>query len=526
MFLLRNNIILSLRVKLLQRKKSFFFLKKLKKKYPQAQIYLVGGAVRDLLLFRSTEDYDFVISNIPLDILKNFLTQNGNVNLVGQAFGVLKFIPDEAESRHVFDIASPRKDFSFRTGGYKDVRTQNDPNLSIEDDLSRRDFSINAMAIEINSNFLKKNTLIDPYGGYKDLKQKIIKSVGKPEERFKEDYSRILRGIRFACQLGDFPAKGELASGWEIENMTWQAMKGKMSCLLSPEKQIVPYEVIAKEFLKAFAFNPLKAFDLYKKSTAFQKLIPELLKMEGCLQPNNWHSEGDVWTHTHLALRNLYSSKFYQQFKTKKFSLELILSVLFHDIGKPYTIQTPEKDKTDRIRFNEHDTVGGEITRKICQRLKLSSPEKIGVNIDNIVWLVSHHMLLSQGRVKKMKASTIEKYFFNPQKPGLDLLKLSFVDISATVPPSGKPNFSDFNEMIERINFLKSQNQKYKRKPQNLPQLLVNGNEVMREFNLPPSPYIGKLLHLVREEQLNGRIKNKQETFEFLKSVYDKSERN
>ncbi|MCD6442067.1 CCA tRNA nucleotidyltransferase [bacterium] len=510
MFLSRNNIILSLKVKLLQRKKSFFFLRKLKKKFPQSQIYLIGGAVRDLLLSHSTQDYDFVVRNIPLDALRSFLSQYGSVNLVGETFGVLKFTPNEVKPHHVFDIALPRKDFSFKTGGYRDVRTENDPKLSIEEDLSRRDFTINAMAIEIHSNPFKKNILIDPQEGYKDLEERVIKTVGQPEERFKEDYSRILRGIRFACQLN-----------FEIENMTWEAMKDKMSCLLSSEKQVVPYEVIAKEFLKSFASNPLKAFDLYDKSGAFQELIPELLKMKGCPQPNNWHSEGDVWAHTRLALQSLYSSKFYQQFKTQKFSLELILSILFHDIGKPYTIQTPEKDKTDRIRFNEHDTVGGEITKKICQRLKLSSPENVGVNIDNIVWLVSHHMLLSQGRVKKMKASTIEKYFFNSQKPGLDLLKLSFVDILATVPPSGKPNFSDFNQMVQRINSLKSRS--YNQKSQNLPQLLVNGDEIMQELNLSPGPGIGKLLDLVREEQLNGHLKNKKQAFEFLKSVYDKS---
>ena len=510
MFLSRSNIILFLKKKLLQRKKSFFFLKELKRKYPQAQVYLVGGAVRDLLLSRSTQDYDFVVRNISLNALKFFLSKNGNVNLVGETFGVLKFIPNEVRPPHVFDIALPRKDFSFKTGGYRDVHTQNNPKLSIEEDLSRRDFTINAMAIEITSNSLTKNILIDPYGGYKDLKRKIIRSVGQPKERFKEDYSRILRGIRFACQLN-----------FEIEYMTWKAMKDKMPCLLTLEKQVVPYEVIAKEFLKSFVSNSVKAFDLYDQSGAFKELMIEVLKMKNCPQPENWHSEGDVWAHTHLALQNLYSAKFYQQFKTRKFSSELILSILFHDIGKPYTIQTPEKDKTDRIRFNEHDTVGGEITKKICQRLKLSSPEKFGVNIDDIVWLVSHHMLLSQGRVKKMKASTIEKYFFNSQKPGLDLLKLSFVDILATVPPSGRPNFNDFNQMMERIDFLRGQS--HVQKSQNLPQLLVNGDEVMQELNLSPGPRIGELLGLIREEQLNGRLKSKEQAFEFLKSVYDKS---
>jgi len=518
MFLSKSNIILSLKVKLLQRKKSFFFLRKLKKKYPQAQIYLVGGVVRDLLLSSSTQDYDFVVRNIPLDSLKSFLSENGNVNLVGQAFGVLKFIPDEVRPHQVFDIALPRKDFSFRTGGYRDVHTENDPQLSIEEDLSRRDFTINAMAIEINSNPFRKNILIDPYGGYKDLKQKIIKSVGKPEERFKEDYSRILRGIRFACQLGDFSAKGGPASGWEIENMTWQAMKEKMSCLFAQERQVVPYEVIAKEFIKSFVANPVRAFDLYDQSGGFKELIPEILKMKNCPQPKNYHTEGDVWKHTRLSLEKLSSPNLEKKCGKGVISNEVIIATLFHDIGKPYTIQTPEKDGTNRIRFNDHDVVGAEKAKEIAQRLKLSSPDKVGINIDEMVWLVKQHMVLIKGDITKMRPRTIEKYFFNPHYSGQKLLQISFADISATITTKGPLSFDKFDQMLARIQGLKELSENKKE----LPKPLITGDDIMKELTLSPGPRIGQLLGLIRGEQLNGHLTSKKQAFEFLKSVYDK----
>ncbi len=519
MFLLRNNIILSLKVKLLQRKKSFFFLKELKKRFPQAKIYLVGGAVRDLLLSRSTQDYDLVVCNVPLDILKSFLSKIGNVNLVGQTFGVLKFVPNEVRShqiRYTFDIALPRKDFSFKTGGYRDVRTQNDPQLSIEDDLSRRDFTINAMAIELNSDLLKKNVLIDPKGGYRDLKQRIIKTVGNPEERFKEDYSRILRGIRFACQLNNNLSKVK----WEIEKETWQAMKDKMPRLITLEEQVIPYEVIAKEFIKSFVSSPVRAFDLYDQSGGFKELIPEVLKMKNCPQPENYHTEGDVWKHTRLALEQLNSPYLEKKCGHGIVSKEVIIATLFHDLGKPYTIQTPEKDGTNRIRFNDHDVIGSEKAKEIAQRLKLSSPDKVGINIDEMVWLVKQHMVLIKGDITKMRPKTIEKYFFNPHYSGQKLLQISFVDISATITKEGPLSFDRFDQMLERINGLKELSENKKE----LPKPLVNGNDLIKKFNLFPGPRIGELLDLVREEQLNGRLNSKKQALEFLESIYDESE--
>jgi len=476
------------------------FAKKLVKKFPRAEVHLVGGAIRDALLgLPDEQDYDFVVRKVKAKDLEKFLAKEGKVFLVGKHFGVFKFLPKKIKVKIPLDIALPRKEHALGTGGYRDFEIQSNPNLVINEDLSRRDFTINALALKISD-----SQLIDEFNGLNDLKNRIIKTVGNPEERFKEDYSRMLRALRFACQL-DF----------KIEEKTWPAIKKLIPKLNSKIRgeRIISYEVIAKEFLKAFYFNPLKAFDLYNQSGAFKILIPEILKMKGCPQPKNYHSEGDVWVHTKLCLQILNSAKFKKQFKMEGPNIELILGIIFHDLGKPYTIKTPEKNGTDRIRFNEHDLIGADLTRKICQRLKLSSADEFKIDPERLAWLVKSHLLLLHGHVEEMKNSTIEKYFFNPKFNGQNLLKLAFVDGLASVPAKGESDLTNFYKMIKRIKDLQTMSKEKER----LPKSILDGHQIMKKFNLKPGPQIGELLKILREEQLAKRVRNKKEGFEFLK---------
>lgn len=521
----KNNPVLNLKI---LDKKKFNFLEELKQRFPSAEIFLVGGAVRDLLLSRKTQDYDFVIRRVKVKALEEFLNSQGKVNLVGQTFGVFKFIPKGGDKQNPFDVALPRKDFSLGTGGYRDVEIQTSPGLSIKKDLGRRDFTINAMALKWEK-FDKKGMghwqIIDPYHGIEDLKKKIIRAVRNPKERFKEDYSRMLRAIRFACQLG-----------FEIEEKTWRALKGQIKFInkisrrvesvssgkiVEPkvvEKRVVPYEVIAKEFLKAFVFHPVRAFDLYDQSGGFKELIPEVLKMKNCPQPENYHTEGDVWEHTHLSLEKLSSPNLKKKCGKGVLSNEVVMATLFHDLGKPYTIQTPEEHGTDRIRFNEHDVVGADKAKEIARRLKLSSPDKVGIDIDEMSWLIKQHMVLIKGDIIKMRPRTIEKYFFNPHYSGQKLLQVSFADISATITETGPLSFDKFNQMLERIHGLKELSESKKE----LPKSLITGDDIMKEFNLSPGPRIGKLLESVRTGQLSRRIKNKKQALDFLKKKVKK----
>lgn len=510
------------------------------------QVFLVGGAVRDILLIRGPiVDYDFVVRGWQIDELEKQLRRYGKVELVGKRFGVLKFIPKDQDGKIApIDIALPRQELSLVSGGYRDFKVKFASELPIEEDLGRRDFTVNALAYE-----LKSTKLVDEFEGLKDLKDKLIRTVGNPYERFGEDYSRMLRALRFTCQLD-----------WRIEDKTWQALKelivhindhksaGAKNKIKEPERT-VPYEVIAAELLKAFTAYPVKAFDLYDKSGALQELMPELLKMKDCPQPANWHSEGDVWEHTRLCLKNLKSRAFQKRFKEKiifsdkiqdsrhkiqkeskfqitdyknnnsLFSAELVMAVLWHDVGKPYTIQTPQKDGIDRIRFNNHDDAGAKMARQKFEELKLSAAEGFNFDPARAAWLIAKHHLFDPMTVKAMKNSTIEKYFFSSRYNGEDLLKLGFTDILSSVwENEADKRFEGFELMVARINELKRLG-----KGKQPPEPLLDGNEVMQLLKLKPGKQVGEILELLREKQLSGEIKTKSQAERELQKIKLKS---
>ena len=356
------------------------------------------------------------------------------------------------------------------------------------------------------------------------MELKKIRAVGRPEERFKEDYSRMLRALRLSCQL-DF----------DIENNTWKAILKNIKNLnkKSADDYLVSREVIAKELVKSFDCNPVWALELLDKAGVLKMLMPELLKMKNCPQPEKFHAEGDVWKHTKLALNFLNSKKFKQEFlifnfqfqnkfknsnskidsklKIKNLKLipsEVIWGLLFHDVGKPYTITF-----ADRIRFNEHDTTSVKIFRKTAERLKLSSA---GLNVDLTEKIIGKHMLPTHGQIENMKETTIEKYFFNPDFPGRELMMLIYADISATIPPSGKPDFSSYNQLKNRIKKLapKTKNKK------NLPKEILDGNEIMKILKIQPGPKIKEIKEYLREKQLAGKIKNKKEAKKIITEKY------
>jgi tRNA nucleotidyltransferase/poly(A) polymerase len=242
------------------------------KEHPHAQLFLVGGAVRDLLLGRKSKDFDFVVCGIAPEDLQTWFSQYGSIDLVGRSFGVFKFSPKEfpAPRHEPIDLALPRREHTQEgsLGGYRDFDVQADPSLPVEEDLSRRDFTINAMAYSV-----RDKRMVDPFGGQKDLEKKIICAVGNPEDRFKEDMSRALRALRQAAQL-DFV----------IEPKTWDALcetlkrihTKRLSAHTGQEEFVVAREVIAKEILKALLANPARAVDLLYHSGAFEQFFPEV----------------------------------------------------------------------------------------------------------------------------------------------------------------------------------------------------------------------------------------------------------
>lgn len=225
---------------------------------PGSRWYVVGGAVRDAMLGREITDADVLVAGVAPAELTAFLESRGTVDFVGRTFGVFKFVPDEGGD--AIDIALPRREQPSGTGGYRDVAASSDPAMPIEEDLARRDFTINAMAWEAVD-----ETIVDPFGGREDLGRKTLRAVGDPDARFAEDYTRMLRALRFASQLG-----------FAIEHVTWTALKRLMPHLNDRrgEERLVPYELIARELLKSLEAEPKRAAKLWHDSGAFTALMP------------------------------------------------------------------------------------------------------------------------------------------------------------------------------------------------------------------------------------------------------------
>ncbi|MFA5129075.1 MAG: HD domain-containing protein [Patescibacteria group bacterium] len=481
----------------LEAEPSLGFAKELLVAFPKSEIYLVGGAVRDAAQgVGKQKDFDFVVRGVSAENLEKFLSERGEVVLVGRNFGVYKFMPAGFKLEEAIDVALPRTEHSLGAGGgYRDFEVQSNPEMAVEEDLARRDFTVNAMALD-----LKNGKLVDPFHGLEDLGAKVLRAVGKPEERFREDYSRMLRALRFATQFG-----------FEIEGKTFIAIQDMMKHIndervrAGKKERVIPYETVAKELLKAFWHNPVRALDLYERSGALYELMPELFSMRGCPQPPHFHSEGDVWTHTRMALGNLYSERFKKQFGEERPSAEVVMAVLFHDLGKPLTIKTPERDGTDRIRFDGHDEAGARAAEEICRRLKLDSlPEESTLRVEpkKVGQMIGKHMLLLQGEIEGMKPSTIEKYFFNPNFPGDGLLQLTFVDALATIPEVGEPDLENFYAMQKRIEGLRALVKEKNR----LPKPVLNGDEIMKRLKIKPGKKVGELIMVLREAQLSGQV--------------------
>ncbi len=485
----------------------FRFVAALARMHPKAEVYLVGGAVRDIALGRTTKDFDFVIRGVAPRTLITFLKKHGTVNLVGRTFGVLKFLPKGYDGEPI-DIALPRTDHALPGGGgYKDFSVQSDPALPIEADLARRDFTVNAIAVRVESRKSKVEspTIVDPFGGLRDLTKKILRTVGEPKERFAEDYSRMLRGLRFACQLG-----------FSLEPKTWRAIRAQMKELNRKRDgdYVVPRDAIGRELVSSFFADPLRAMALWDTSGAFAVAAPEVLTMKGCMQPRRWHSEGDVWTHARLALRALMSSQFTRAFPGLERSALLILATFLHDIGKPVTQQTPKKHGTDRIRFTGHELEGSKIVQVIGERLRISQfpmEDPRHIDLTTLVWVVRNHMLIHDQTAIHMKATTLEKYFLKDRVRGTLLQALTWADTMGARPRTTTQSLRHLHILQQRLGILE---QRYVRMGV---ATLLNGEEIKSLANIPQSTRVGELLELLREEQLQGRVTTKAQARAFLR---------
>lgn len=466
------------------------FIPKLQEEIPEAEVYLTGGAVRDALLGKDPsefEDFDFIVRGVPREKLMEFLESCGKLKDVqARAFGVLKFIPAgfEDELTEPIEIALPRVE-AYHGGGKTDVTVETNHELPLEDDLARRDYTINAMAYNPLT-----GELVDPFGGQADLQAGIVRAVRDPYERFGlEDPSRILRGLRFACTL-DF----------EIEDYTWEAMC-KMANEIFAEyeagKTRVSNEVIAKEFLYGFLANPVRFLELLRDTDVLPILIPELVDLLETQQPPQYH-KFDVWQHTLETLRNLLPTA----------DINLKIAALLHDIAKPQTKGYSEEK--DRITFHGHDQLGAQMARSICHRLRLDSlpvQSSYHVNISEVAGLIENHIRALE--IPKMRPVRQERLLAG--RRGGNLIELVRADRLAS---------DGDTKICDKLTEIRDQLLK-----KGAAGDLLNGREIMEILGLKlpagGDPRLGRIKQELRNAQLAGEIANSEEAEEYLRQHKD-----
>jgi poly(A) polymerase/tRNA nucleotidyltransferase (CCA-adding enzyme) len=436
-------------------------IKKLKENGFQA--YIVGGCVRDILRNKKPNDWDITTNAKPPEIQKIFPR-----SYLENDFGTVTVLTKSK------DIALKEIEITpYRIESkYSDLRHPDEITWAetLEEDLKRRDFTINAMAMEIEGiNY----HLIDLFNGFEDLNKKIIRAVGNPEERFQEDALRLIRAIRFAVTLDEDII-------WEIEENTAKAIKNNAKLL-----EYISKERIRDEFLKIIGSkNGARGVELLRRFGLLTFIIPEL--EEGFGLEQNKHHIYQVYQHALLSLN--YACQ-------KNFPIEVRIAALLHDVGKPRTKQGEGPNST----FYNHEIVGAKITQEILERLKFSKKD-----IEKIVKLVRYHLFYYNQ--EEVSDSSVRRLLRNVGIENFDdLLKVRQADRIGSGVPKAEPY---------RLRYLRYVAEKVLQDPISVKMLKVNGNDVMRILNIKPGPKIGQILDILLGEVLENPEKNEKSFLE------------
>ncbi len=440
------------------------------KKY---EAYLVGGCVRDLLLNRLPKDWDITINATPQEIQKIFSN-----SFYENQFGTVSIITNSLdESLKIIEITPFRLE-----GKYSDKRHPDEIQIafSIEEDLSRRDFTINAMALKIkkvkNDNTIDYE-IIDPFNGQNDLENKLIRAVGDPFKRFNEDALRLMRAVRLAVQLN-----------FEIESETKKAI-----IQLADNLKYVSLERIRDELIKIIMTeNAALGIEMLHDLKLLPYVIKELedgVNVIGVTKKLKSHIKYESLTVFEHSLKTLdYAAK-------NNFNLETRLAALLHDIAKPHTKKGEGLDAS----FKEHEQVGAKMTEKILSRLHF--PNKI---IDKVVKLVRWHFFFYD--VDVVTPAGVRRLIRNVGSENIDdLLKLREADRSG----SGLPKISSY-----RLRHLEYMVEKVKKDPFEPKMLKIKGDDIMKILNISSSPKVGWILNILLEEVIDDPQKNTKEYLE------------
>ncbi len=435
------------------------------------EIYIVGGAVRDILMNKLVYDWDFTTNATPDKILKIFKEA-----YYTNDFGTVG-IPNENKRERPFEITTFRKEY-----GYSDSRRPDrvEWGKTLEDDLQRRDFTINAMALqeekrekakkenkdEYSSDFISCNMkLIDFFNGQADLRNKIIRAVGNPDERISEDALRMMRAIRIASELN-----------FKIEEKTFNAIIKNASLINKISKERVRDELF--KLLKSP--YPHKGILLLKNSLLMQKILPEMEKTFGVEQksPGRHHI-------FEVGLHSLNSLKFIAERNEDPI---VRLATLIHDIGKP---QTFKKLENGTITFYNHEIIGAQIAKRIAERLHFSKKQK-----EKLFKLVRYHQFSVDER---QTDSAIRRFI---RKVGIENLK-DILDLRV-----GDRLGGGARETSWRLEEFKRRLIEVQKQPFTVHDLKITGYDVMKILNIQPGPKVGEILDKLFEEVINHKIEN------------------
>ena len=419
------------------------------------QAYLVGGCVRDILLGREPVDYDVATDATP-DRVQGLFPRSLTV---GAQFGVVVVTDNSAQ----VEVATFRSDIGYSDGRHPDrVEFSKTP----QDDVRRRDFTINALLLDPAT-----NEVLDFVGGREDLCAGVIRAIGQPDERFREDKLRMVRGVRFAARFH-----------YAIEAATFSAITK-----LAPQIAQVSAERLRDELTKLLTEGAARrAFEFLDETRLLSPLLPEIARMKGVDQPPQFHPEGDVWVHTLLMLEQLKPGT----------SPTLAWGVLLHDVGKPPTFKPPSGPE-GRIRFDEHVEVGTQIASDICHRLRFSNDDT-----DQIAALVANHLRFKD--VPRMKPSTLKRFVrLNRFDEHLELHRLDCV---------ASHGHLDNYEFVLR--FLAETPLEEVRPPR-----LLTGDD-LKALGFRPGPSFREILEALEEAQLSGRIKSREDAIRLVERSF------
>jgi poly(A) polymerase len=419
------------------------------------QAYLVGGCVRDLVLGREPADYDVATDATP-DRVQELFPQS---LAVGAQFGVIVVVEDSIQ----VEVATFRSDVGYSDGRHPDHVVYAS---SAEKDVRRRDFTINALLLDPRT-----GEVLDFVGGRDDLRAGLIRAIGNPDERFREDKLRMVRAVRFAARFG-----------YEIESATRAAIMRLPGRILE-----VSAERLRDELTKILTEGAARrGLELLNEAGLLQVLLPEISAMKGVEQPPQFHPEGDVWTHTLLMLEQLPSGC----------SATLAWGVLLHDVGKPPTFSPPARPE-DRIRFDHHAEVGTRMAEEICRRLRFSSDDTV-----QVAALVANHLRFKDAPA--MRPSTLKRFVrLNRFEEHLELHRLDCLSSHRHL---------DNYELVRR--FVAETPLEEVR-----PARLLTGDD-LKEMGFTPGPLFREILGLVEDAQLDGRIHTREDAIALVNSGF------